>query len=62
MKINKIHNDSRQRFKYPDGYGPKINYWQGQFDTAKEAGDYDGMGKALDKLTYFVKKQKEIYG
>jgi hypothetical protein len=62
MKIDKIHNDSRQRFKYPDGYGPKINYWQGQFDTAKKANDYFGMNKALDKLIYFVNKQQQIYG
>ena len=62
MRIDKIHNDARQRFKYPDGYMPKINYWQGQFDTSKEVIDYAVMNKALDKLKYFVNKQQEIYG
>jgi len=47
---------------YENGYLPKIEYWQGQYDVAKEAGNQSGMVKALDKLTYFVKRQAEVYG
>jgi hypothetical protein len=48
--------------KYQNGYLPKIQYWQGQYDVAKEIGNQAGMVKALDKLTYFVQRQKEVYG
>jgi len=51
----------RQKF-YMNGYGAKIQYWQEQYDGAKESGNTNGMLKALDKLTYFVKRQKEVYG
>ena len=47
--------------KYPNGYQPKIQYWQGQYDVAKEIGNQTGMVKALDKLTYFVQRQNEVY-
>ena len=48
--------------KYVDGYKPKIEYWQSQYDLAKEAGNNSAMLKCLDKLTYFVQRQKEVYG
>jgi hypothetical protein len=48
--------------KYVNGYLPKIEYWQGQYNSAKESGNTSGMVKALDKLTYFVQRQKEVYG
>ena len=48
--------------RYVNGYLPKIEYWQGQYDVAKEAGNQGGMVKALEKLTYFVKRQAEVYG
>ena len=47
---------------YVNGYLPKIEYWQGQYDLAKESGNMTTMLKALDKLTYFVQRQKEVYG
>ena len=47
---------------YVNGYLPKIEYWQGQYDSAKESGNMTTMLKALDKLTYFVQRQKEVYG
>ena len=51
----------RKRF-YVNGYGAKIQYWQEQYDAAKESGNTTSMIKALDKLTYFVQRQKEVYG
>ena len=48
--------------KYVNGYLPKIEYWQGQYNSAKESGNTSGMVKALDKLTYFVQRQNEVYG
>ena len=48
--------------KYENGYLPKINYWQGKFDVAKEENNTSKMIEALDKLIYFVKRQKEVYG
>ena len=48
--------------KYANGYQPKIQFWQEKYDSAKESGDTNVMLIALDKLTYFVKRQKEVYG
>lgn len=47
---------------YENGYLPKIEFWQGKYDSAKETGNFTGMLTALNKLTYFVKRQKEVYG
>jgi hypothetical protein len=47
---------------YENGYLPKIEYWQSQYDLAKEAGNQAGVLKALNKLVYFVQRQKEVYG
>lgn len=46
--------------RYPNGYQPKIDYWQGQYDVAKENGNTSSMLRALDKLTYFVQRQQTI--
>jgi len=48
--------------KYANGYLPKIEFWNAQYQSAKETGNQAGMVKALDKLTYFVQRQKEVYG
>ena len=48
--------------KYQNGYLPKIEFWQAKYDAAKESGDTNVMLIALDKLTYFVQRQKEVYG
>ena len=46
---------------YPNGYLPKINYWQGKYDEAKSNNDYTQMEYALDKLIYFVQRQRLVY-
>lgn len=51
----------RKKF-YVNGYGAKIQYWQEQYDEAKAGGNTTLMLKCLDKLTYFVQRQKEVYG
>lgn len=48
--------------KYKNGYMEKIGYWQYKFDKFKANNDLSSMIYALDKLTYFVKRQKEVYG
>ena len=48
--------------KYLNGYLPKIEYWQSKYNVAKEAGNNSAMLKCLDKLTYFVQRQNEVYG
>lgn len=48
--------------KYKQGYTPKINYWQGQYNEAKSEGNLSQMSYCLDKLTYFVQRQNEVYG
>jgi hypothetical protein len=47
--------------KYQMGIYPRFS--TGKVSTmAKEIGNQTGMVKALDKLTYFVQRQKEVYG
>ena len=47
--------------KYPNGYQPKINFWQERYDQAKSDNDLSTMNYCLDKLIYFVKRQREVY-
>ena len=46
--------------KYENGYLPKIEYWTGKLEEAKEAGNVAGIMKAADKIAYFVLRQKEL--
>ena len=46
---------------YPNGYMPKIEYWQGQYDAAKSTNDLAQMERCLDKLIYFVQRQRLTY-
>ena len=46
---------------YPNGYVPKINFWQGQYDVAKSNNDLTQMEYCLDKLIYFVQRQRLVY-
>ena len=43
--------------KYPDGYLPKIQYWQYKMNKAIDAGDARGIAYASDRLVYFVGRQ-----
>ena len=48
--------------KHPNGYLPKINYWQDQWLMYARERDTRGMEMAEAKLTYFCKRQEEVYG
>lgn len=43
--------------RYPNGYMPKIEYWQYKMNKAIEQGDARGIAFASDKLVYFVGRQ-----
>lgn len=45
--------------KYPQGYGPKIEYWNEQYRMATTE---EGRKRAAEKLSYFIQRQKEVYG
>jgi len=47
--------------KYTYGYQPKINFWSDRYDQAKSDNDLSTMEYCLDKLTYFIKRQREVY-
>ena len=43
--------------RYPNGYLPKIEYWQYKMNKAIDAGDARGIAYASDRLVYFVGRQ-----
>ena len=43
--------------RYPNGYMPKIDYWQYKMNKAIEQGDARGIAYASDRLVYFVGRQ-----
>ena len=58
--------------RYPNGYTPKIEYWQHKMNQAIELRDAGGISYAVDRLVYFVSqhekqmvlksKQRKLYG
>jgi len=47
--------------RYPNGYIPKIEYWEGKMNIAIKLRDADGISYAADKLVYFVSQhQKQL--
>ncbi len=46
--------------RYPNGYQPKIDYWQYKMNKAIEQQDARGIAFASDKLVYFVGRQNGI--
>ena len=46
--------------RYPNGYLPKIEYWQYKMNKAIENGDARGIAFASEKLVYFVGRQQAI--
>jgi len=59
--IKHIHIMKEQRTtttsRYPNGYMPKIDYWQYKMNKAIEQGDARGIAYASDRLVYFVGRQ-----
>lgn len=48
--------------KYPNGYLPKIQYWNGVLQKALQNADMRMIDMASMKLKYFTERQMEIYG
>ena len=47
--------------KYPNGYQPKINYWQEKWQEAIMSNNIPAALKAADKVKYFIGRQQEVY-
>ena len=43
--------------KYPQGYLPKIEYWQYKVNKAIQEKDWAGVEFSMKKLSYFVSRQ-----
>jgi len=43
--------------KYPQGYLPKIEYWQYKVNKAIQEKDWAGVEFSMKKLSYFVARQ-----
>jgi hypothetical protein len=50
------------RRTYENGYWEKLNYWSNTLKEAIERKDMEMVEKASEKLAYFTKRQKEVYG
>jgi hypothetical protein len=51
---------ARQRREYPNGYLPKIVYWQGQLIEATLKDDAAAIARAKSKLEYFEGRQAQL--
>ena len=59
--MKKKHYQNRNKV-YTNGYMGKIEYWQSQYESALSEDNLNGVIRALDKLIYFVQRQKDTYG
>jgi len=50
------------RRTYTNGYWDKINYWANTLKEAVDRQDLEMVKKATEKLSYFQKRQEEVYG
>jgi hypothetical protein len=46
--------------KYPNGFMPKIQYWNEQFSLRINEGKFDEAQQCLNKMNYFIIRQKEL--
>lgn len=46
--------------KYPNGFIPKIQYWNEQFIKCINEGQFDQAQQCLNKMNYFIIRQKEL--
>ncbi len=47
---------------YPNGYQPKIDYWQYKMNKAIGLNDTKGIEYAAGKLNYFINRQLALQG
>ena len=48
--------------RYPNGYMPKIDYWQGRLLQAINANNAEDQHQAKESIAFFVSKQNLYYG
>ena len=48
--------------KYTNGYWAKIDYWTHKLNVATVKDDLSATKFALEKISYFVQRQEEVYG
>ncbi len=48
--------------RYPNGYMPKIDYWQGRLLQAINANNAEDQHQAKESIAFFVSKQNEAHG
>ena len=56
----KEYRYSRSYNKYPNGYYPKLEYWNIVLKMAIKQGDTEAVVRAADKINYFANKQLEV--
>ena len=56
----KEYRYSRSYNKYPDGYYPKLEYWNIVLKMAIKQQDTEAVVRAADKINYFANKQLEV--
>jgi len=56
----KEYRYSRSYNKYPDGYYPKLEYWNTVLKMAIKQQDTEAVVRAADKINYFANKQLEV--
>ena len=59
--MNKRNATYNRKNRYPDGYMPKISYWQYKMTKAIEDLDPSAIEFAAQRLQYFVGRQNEIH-
>jgi hypothetical protein len=52
--------ETPKRNKYPNGYQPKIDYWNHKLVKAIDALDPQAVEYAAGKLAYFVLRQQQV--
>ena len=52
-------NQQKQE-KYPNGFLPKIQYWNEQFGIKMSENKLDEAQQCLNKMNYFIIRQKEL--
>lgn len=54
-----ISNQPKQE-KYPNGFLPKIQYWNEAFNKKINENKFDEAQQCLNKMNYFIIRQKDL--
>lgn len=58
--LEKLGKSETKEEKYPDGYLPKIEYWNGELRKAIDDGSLKNIERCYGKLNYFKTKQDNL--